>query len=221
MNQFEIVKFTLGGFILQEPMALITNWVIFLFCLFVFLATPWQQSYPSERFKKFYLYLGISMFFGGLGHLFFYYTGFYGKYPSWILATVAGFHVGKAILYYWRNSGSYKFLNHFLWVKSILLLSLGLATQKFIFIAVDSIFTYLFYCGFLAWMLWKKQKEEMKYMVFGVLALLPSAFIFLMNINLHRYLNRDDLSHVLMLLCIVLFYQGIKKMNLSYRTEKM
>lgn len=220
MNQFEIVKFTLGGYILQEPMALITNWCIFLFCLFAFLTIPWQQSYSSQKFKWFYFFLGLSTFFGGLGHLFFIYTGMYGKFPSWIFATLAGYFVGKAILYYWRDNKGYNFLFHFLWIKSVLLLSFSLVSQKFIFIAIDAILTYLLYCGFLAWRLWKSEKNEMKYFVFGIIVLLPSAFIFLMNINFHRFLNRDDMSHILMLLCIISFYLGVKKMNLAYLSSQ-
>ena len=216
MNQFQIIKFTFGDMILQEPMALITNWLIFLFCFYVFISIPWGKSFVSQKFKWFYFFMALGTFFGGLGHLFFHYTGIYGKYPSWICAVISGYLAGQAILQYWQHQSSHHFFRLFLIIKSTLLLTSSLLIGKFVFVAIDAILTYLLYCGFIAWRLWRNEQEEMKYMVFGVLILLPSAFIFLLNINIHRFLNRDDLSHLLMLACLILFYRGIKRMNLSF-----
>lgn len=216
MYPFEIIQFTIGGLRLQEPMALITNWLISGFCFFVFARTNWSTSYSSNAFKYFYLLLGISTFFGGLGHLLFHYFGVYGKYPCWITGVMASLAIGKGILFYWKDKPFYANWSTFLWMKSLALLLLGLFSEKFIFIAIDAILTYLLYSGYLAWKLWKNEKKEMKYFVYGITILFPSAFIFFLNINFHRYLNRDDLSHLLMLSCIIFFYFGIKKMNSRY-----
>lgn len=193
---------------------MITNWMIAFFCFFAFFRIKWSRSYPLRAFRLFYLVLGISMIFGGLGHLLYQYSGVYGKIPSWILGTLAGYYIGKGILYYWRRRPSYRFLNIFLIVKSITLLVLSLVFLKFIFVAVDVIITYILYPGYIAFRLWMRNKSEMKFFVYGVIILFPSMFIFLMNVNLHRFLNRDDLSHVLMLFCIMFFYEGIKRLNM-------
>ena len=159
------------------------------------------------------------MILGGLGHLLFQYFGMYGKIPAWILGTLAGYYIGKGVLYYWRDHPSYRFLNVFLVVKSIVLLVLSLVLLKFIFVAIDVIITYILYSGYIAFRLWMKDKIEMKFVVYGILILFPSMFIFLLNINIHRYLNRDDLSHVLMLFCIIFFYNGVKRLNLKYSKQ--
>lgn len=213
MNHFEIIEFSLGGFTLQEPMAFITNMLITSFSLFVYFSINWADTKASQTFRYFYLVLGISTFFGGLGHLFFQYFGIPGKFPSWIGAISSSYLISKGILHYWKQKKSYLFLNIFLLVKSISLLLLSLYFGTFLFIAIDAILTYLLYCGILTGNMWYNNKEEMKYFVYGVIVLLPSAFIFLMKINVHRFFNKDDFSHILMLSCIIFFYIGIKKLN--------
>ena len=219
MNDFEIIKFSFAGLTLQEPMALITNWLVAVFCFFVVLKIKWSNSESVRSFRLFYLILGISMVFGGLGHLFFQYLGMYGKFPSWILGTVAGFYIGKGVLVYWKEHKSYSFFKFFLISKALILLSLSLIFQKFIFVAIDVILTYIIYSGYISYRLWMKDKVEMKFFVYGIIILFPSMFIFLMNINLHRFLNRDDLSHILMLFCIIFFYSGIKRINNNYSKQ--
>lgn len=216
MKGFEIIKFSFAGLTLQEPMALITNWLIALFCFYVVFRIRWSESYSSQTFRKFYLVLGTSMIFGGLGHVLFDYFGFWGKYPSWILGTLSGFYLGKGVLHYWKDHKSYHFFNYLLIIKSIILLVLTLVTFKFIYLTIDITLTYLLYSGYMALSLWKKDKNEMKYFVYGVIILFPSLFIYLFKVDLHRFLNREDLSHVFMLACIVFFYFGVKKINLNY-----
>jgi hypothetical protein len=213
---FEVIEFKIGSLTLQEPMALITNWLIAAFCFYTVLNIKWTGTYSVKSFRLFYLYLGISTFFGGLGHLFFQYTGIFGKYPSWILAVVAGYYIGRGVLYYWRDRKSYNYFNYFLLIKSVTLLLFSLLTQKFVFVAIDSILTYILYAGYLSLRLWLHKKDEMQYFFYGMLILFPSAFIFLMNINIHRYLNRDDLSHILILGCIISFYIAVKRINQGY-----
>lgn len=217
---FEVIKFNIGGLNLQEPMALVTNWMIASFCIYALVRTKWNSTYSVNSFRYFYIFLFISTILGGLGHLFMQYLGIFGKYPSWFFAVLAGYCIGRGILYYWRDRKSYFYFKWFLFIKSFTLLALSFATQKFVFVAVDSILTYILYAGYLSLMLWMKKKEEMRFFFYGMLVLFPSAFIFLMNINFHRYLNRDDLSHLLILACIMYFYSAVKRINSNYYTAQ-
>jgi hypothetical protein len=207
--QISPIHFSLFGLDLMEPMALVTNWMIASFCFFAAIRLSGSQDRTIRLFTAFYWSLGISTFFGGLGHVFFQYTGLYGKLPSWSFAILGGVFAGKAVLEVWGNRSGKQFLHWFLVIKSIVLIVLSVWTLKFIFVTLDAILTYLLYCGFLAWKLWKDKIDAMRFFVFGVLVLLPSAFIFLLKLNPHRYLNKDDLSHLLMLACVIFFYRGI------------
>jgi hypothetical protein len=207
----EIIQFEIFGLNLQEPMALLTNWMIAGFAFFAFFNLKRKESPFQDYWKTFYLILGVSMIIGGLGHLFFQYWGIIGKFPSWTLGVLAGIYSSFAMISIWPNRKQQRNLRRFVIIKSILLLSLAFATRKFLFVAIDNSLAYLIFCGFLAFKLFKKNLAGMKYISIGVLILLPSALIFGFKINLHRYLNKDDLSHFFMVGCIIMFYIGVKK----------
>lgn len=217
----EIIKFTFAGLKLQEPMALLTNWLISLFCLYAYFNIYKDKSEEVEHWKRFFIVFSISTFFGGLGHLFFQYWGIPGKFPNWITGVLSGYFAGKAIIVRMTNELSKKNLERILIVKCALFISLAIFFQKFIFVAVDAIVTYITFCGIIAYMLYKNGKEEMKYMVYGVLVSLPAVFIFLLKINPHIWFNKDDLSHILMLFCVMFFYLGVKKLAHRFSTPSI
>ncbi|MFT5581913.1 MAG: hypothetical protein ACI9G9_001175 [Psychromonas sp.] len=213
-QEFDIIPFQLFNLNLQEPMSFVTNWLIAFFCLYAFGSLKYGKNTFVDRWKNFYLILTISSLLAGLGHLLFQYFDIYGKMPSWVLGAVAGIFASLGMLSIWHNKKSKSFLTYVVFIKSIVLVSSALYLKSFLFIAIDAILTYLLFCGFMGLLLHRKKYAGMKYIVIGVLVLIPSAFIFLLKVNLHRFLNRDDLSHLLMLFCVILFYKGVRKVFL-------
>jgi hypothetical protein len=202
------IKFDLLGLHLQEPMAVITNGMISFFCFISYFRLRKWDNEANYWWRMFYLIFGISTFFGALGHAFFLYFGVFGKFPCWITGCLANVCAARGMLAF-ETSVPKKSAIILIWVKSGVLLALALITQKFVFVAIDAILTYIAYTGVYAWELTKRGIAEMKFMVIGVIILLPSAFIFLLKLNPHRWLNKDDLSHLLMLTCIYFFYRGM------------
>jgi hypothetical protein len=82
---------------------------------------------------------------------------------------------------------------------------------KFVFVAIDAIFTYIIYTGFYAHKLIKRGADELKWMTYGVIIMLPAAFVFLFKINIHLWLNKDDLSHLIILTGIIFFYSTLQR----------
>lgn len=203
------IKFDWLGLHLQEPMAILMNCLIALFCFYAYFRLRKWDNEANYWWRLFYLVFGISTFFGALGHAFFLYFDVYGKFPCWILGCLANVCAARGMLAFKPFVHPTKTAVLVIWLKSALLLILALVTKKFVFVSIDAIVTYLAYTGVFAYLLMKRGIPEMKLMVTGVLILLPSAFIFLLKINVHRWLNKDDLSHVLMLICIYCFYRGI------------
>lgn len=198
------------GLCLQEPMALITNWLIAItsFILYRLIKSP-QNEY-QRHWKFFYLIFGISTFFGGLGHVLFNYFDVYGKFPCWFFGTIAAYHAGCAMINVSILSPKLiKKLKHILIIKAVVFGLIAFVFQSFLFIMVDATITYLFFClGFGAYY-WRKGIQSFKYTVFAVLILFPSIFIFALKINPHLWFNKDDLSHVLMVTTIIFFYFSI------------
>ncbi|MDB9806039.1 MAG: hypothetical protein QNL60_03480 [Flavobacteriales bacterium] len=207
---FEIIEFSWQGMTLQEPMALLTNWMIAAFSFYAYAQLKKGVSLFQDLWKSFYMVLGIGMIFGGLGHLFFQYFSFYGKFPSWTLGVLAGILASFAMIETVDKEASKKLLQRIVLIKSVILLSLSFVTLKFLFVALDTSVTYLLFCGFLAYRQSKKEWRGISYFYYGVLALLPSAFIFGLKFNMHKWLNKDDLSHIFILACVMLFFVGVK-----------
>lgn len=206
----ELIEFKIGNIVLQEPMALITNWMMTAFCFYAYYKLRNISFSEVVLWRRFFFWFVITSFFGGLGHLFFQQFGFLGKYPNWITSIFAGYFAGLSMLFNLEKNKGKTFLKVFLFVKGLVLVFLAIYTRKFIFIAVDAILTYVIYCGFIGYFLSKRLTSDYKYMYLGVLICIPSVFIFVFQINLHKWLNKDDLSHFLMLFCLIFFYLGSK-----------
>lgn len=208
--EFDTLPFEMFGLQLQEPMALVTTWCIAIFAIYAYRNLPTPNTDFLRFWKKFYFFLAIGMFCGGLGHMLFGYSGIYGKMPAWTFGVLAGVAATLAMFSLVENQKLKRRLIQLSILESFAALTLSIATQKFIFVAVDTILTYLLGCGAMAFYFYKKGFNGIDKIFVGVLILIPSAFIFLFKIDLHKYLNRDDLSHVLMLVCMIFFYMGVK-----------
>ncbi len=204
------LPFDFFGLCLQEPMALITNWLIATTAFILFFRLKAVNNLFQKHWKYFYLAFGLSTFFGGLGHLFFFYFGIPGKFPCWFFGILAAYHAGKAMISNPLLSAELKSrLTFALLIKAIVFGSLAMLAQNFLFIMIDAVITYLFFClGFGAYF-WRKGMNGFKYTVLAVIVLIPSIFIFTLQINPHLWFNKEDFSHVLMVTTIILFYLGI------------
>jgi hypothetical protein len=210
----EKLPFEFMGLCLQEPMALVTNMVIAIICLVIYSKMKLAETNFQKNWKMFFLFFGISTFFSGFGHMFFYYTGVYGKYPTWTLGLISAFYAGKAMISLnVINSKLYKVLIRFLYVKFIVFIALALSLQSFVFVMADATISYLFFCMGFGIYYWRKGLKSFKYTIYAVLFLIPSIFIFTLQLNPHLWFNKEDLSHVLMATTIIFFYFGVIRLN--------
>ncbi len=193
-------------------MAFITNGFIALFSCYAYTSLKHGPT-VSKYWKQFYLMLAISSAFGMFGHTFFHYTGIPGKIPSWFFAIVANVCSGIGMLELSKDFSMKSKWVTVVWIKSVILFGVSLYFMKFIGVALDAILTYILYTGFYAYSLKIRGLPEMKYMILGVLILLPSAVFFLLKLNPHRWLNKDDISHILILGGITCFYISLKKLQ--------
>ncbi|MBU2018751.1 MAG: hypothetical protein KJ941_03810 [Bacteroidetes bacterium] len=207
-----LITFEFLGLKLQEPMALLTNWSIAGFALYAFFNLKPNDDEFKDHWRTFFGILAVSMFLSGLGHLFYQYSGIIGKIPTWILGVLAGCYALFAMFTYYDEKKAQKY-RLTVWLYSALIIVLAISLQSFVFVAIDAILKYIL-CGCMAFHWFKRGEENLRWISLGVLILLPSAFIFLMKINPHIWFNKDDLSHVLMLGCIIFFYKAVKEQKL-------
>ena len=208
------LPFKFMGLCLQEPMALVTNMVIAIICFVIYSKMKITENNFQKNWKIFFFFFGISTFFSGFGHMFFNYTGVYGKFPTWTLGLVSAFYAGKAMISLnVIDPKLYKGLIRFLYFKFFVLGILGLYFKSFIFIMTDATISYLFFCMGFGIYYWRKGLKSFKYTVYAVLFLIPSIFIFTLQFNPHVWFNKEDLSHVLMATTIIFFYFGVIRLN--------
>lgn len=225
----ELLPFEMFGFCLQEPMALVLDTAIAVACFIFYFKLRHANSDFQTNWRIFFFIFGISTFLGGFGHLLYNYTGIYGKMPTWILAIIANYFPGKAMLSLnLLKEKTKKQLHGLLIVKMIvfffLMMFVALYYQKnsFVFVMVDSAITFLVFCLGLGISFRKRGVEYMKYIIYGVLALIPSIFIFIFEVNLSLWFNKDDFSHVIMIITLTFFYFATKHYNeekLNIETE--
>ena len=68
----------------------------------------------------------------------------------------------------------------------------------------------LFALGYLGARYSKRIDKGFKYFWISVLVLLPTGVIQAAKINIHQWFDRNDFSHVLLIVGIIVYYQGVK-----------
>ncbi|UKN02463.1 hypothetical protein K6119_02870 [Paracrocinitomix mangrovi] len=223
---FEKIHFELFGLDLVEPMALVTDTVMgALSIYFAYRLKKLNGDHPFYQYWIwFYLIFGFGSLLGGIGHVMYNYWGFVGKIPSWISGPTSVYFLEQAMISVHPNRKSFQTLKILSFWKLMLVLIvftliLSLVdlsdnpSKGFLPVAINTIVGVSLTAGVLARFYVKKGLTPIyKYFVFGVLVMLPSAFVFLLKINLHPWFDKNDLSHVLMMAGITYFYIGVKKL---------
>ncbi len=227
-EDFPKIQWDIFDLQLLEPNAMIGD--IVLFAMSLFFAAQIRKMNRTQPFFKywrlFFVWFGWSFILGGCGHLFYNYTGLWGKYPSWILGMVSTFYLAKAMISLWSDPKQKTWFTH----SALALLILGILTECMVFVKVDltidqskglfvptlvSGIGLIFSLGFLGTYYHLKLGSHFKNFWIAALILLPNAFIQNQKINLHPWFDRNDFSHVLLLLSLMLYLQGIKKAEQS------
>jgi len=224
---FEKIEFTFMGWQMLEPMAIITDSIMGgLSVYFGIKLSRFKTSHPFYNYWVwFFLIFGVGAFYGGLAHGFYNYWGVFGKIPTWFAGPVSVYALEQAMIAAHPNKKSVKLLKGISFWKLMIVLTVWILIlfnaplyEKpelgFLPIAINTILGVSATAGGIGWYLYKKKQMSLnyKYFALGVLVMLPSAFAFLMKINLHPWFDKNDLSHVLMIAGISYFYLGIKKL---------
>ena len=225
-KDFPKLAFNMFGLDLLEPMAIVLDFALALvsFYLAYKISKFTFKSLFYSTWKLFFVFFGISTFFGALGHGLFNYFGIYGMFPAWLIAPLSIYLIEIAVI---NGHWNFKITER---LKKVYLIKLVLVYLVFFVvyfsassfekpdlfflpIAINSIIGLFIGVGYFGFKLKQKQSISFKYFVGGILVIFPSAFIFLLKINIHPWFNKNDFSHLLMILGIVCFYLGVSNLN--------
>lgn len=222
-QDFPKIAFDFAGLALLEPNAMIGDIVLFTISLFIAAKLrKFNEPHPFyKNWRLFFMWFGWSFLFGGIGHLFYNYLGLWGKYPSWILGMVATFFLTKGMLSLWPHQLQ---RDRFLKAAKILLV-LGIVVEVYVFYRIDlttdqskglfiptliSGIGLIFSLVVLGLSYQKNFHPYFKFLWIAALILFPNAFIQSQKINIHPWFDRNDFSHLLLLLSHCIYYYTIK-----------
>ena len=215
MNDMPIYKWVWNGLHLQEPSIFITDLILGSLCFYIFTKISRNTKF-EKKWKMFYLMLGICTILGGIGHLFFYYTGVAGKSISWVFSLTSNLYASLAIINEVKSERNRKQIRVVCFSKSIILIILAIVTQKFLFIAIDAGISFIYFAAYLSYRIAKPWNF---WMITGVGCMLPSLVFVIGKIDPHPHFNRIDMGHLFMILAILSFWKGIRDYSKYYTMQ--
>lgn len=223
---FEKIQFVLFGLNLVEPMAFITDLIMGTISLVLGIKVSKIQSNQAFYiyWKSFFYVFAIGALAGGVGHTFFNYLGIPGKFLSWICGPLSIYLLEQAMISVHPKERKIEILKLFSSLKlivvfiifGVILYNMTESSKPelpFLPIAINTIVGVTLSAGVLAIGYGKSISTKFRYIYLGVIVMLPTAFIFLLKINLHQWFDKNDLSHVLLTAGIIYFYIGIRKIS--------
>ncbi len=209
------------GITILEPFTVLTNLLIATVCFYAYFGLRGKKlnvTFIHRFIGYFFLLIGFATIIGGvLGHAFIYATGLYGKIPGWYtsMAGVALFEraaIAHARPLMNRNAGI--FFSVFNYIEIFTFMALSLGTLNFLFVELHAIYGLFVVVFCLELFVYSKTKDPALKNIFiatalGVLAILCHAF----KLSINRWFNYNDVSHLVMAVCILFYYKAAKKMN--------
>jgi hypothetical protein len=184
-------------------MSLFWDGLISIFSFYYYFQVKNRSFKSSVNYSKFFFWMGISTFLGMFGHLFFPYFAIYGKFPAWICIVITAYFFSITAIEL-TNITSIIHWKKGLLFKSTVLLGLSFYMQTFNFIAIDSIFSYVILgtiCG-----LKLRKTSTNNFLLLGSILIYPTILIFGCKISIHPLFNKDDFSHLFILISLFFYY---------------
>jgi hypothetical protein len=221
-SDFEKIEFNFCGLDLLEPNSLIGNTILFISALIISRKVQ-KLSIETPFFnfwRVFFIAFGCSFFIGGLGHGFYNYWGVVGKYPGWIASIISLYFMERAMLSLLKHPrrSVFVFLSK---IKLLIFVVLELTIFTFLDLkenpqlgllipSIASAFGFLTCLGYLGWRYTHEINSSFRYFYWSVVVLIPSAVLQGMKISIAPWLDRSDLSHLLLLVVILLHWNGVR-----------
>lgn len=222
-SDYPKIEFEAFGLDLVEPNAMIGDAIICAVALIIAYKVgkmPIQNTF-FKAWKWFFIIFGIGFFFGGLGHMVYNYWGIPGKYTSWYSGIFAVFCIERAMISINSNERFVSLFNKIIGVK--LFLALVGATAVFTFVdleadpslglrvtTLNTTIGLLFALGYLGFRYTKQITSGFKYLWISIIILIPTAFLQTLKISFHQYFDRNDASHILLIVGLIMYYISVK-----------
>ena len=225
-SNYDKIEWKVFNLDLLEPIGFFGDLIIAGFCFyFAYKILKMNTKVLFYNYwRLFFISFGIAMIVGGFGHLLYNYTGAFGKWFGWLGSLITSIFLEMAFISIHPNTKVKKMLYLISYVKLALMFIIELLILSYADIdknqalglivpSINFLIGIGFCAGYLGYYYQKTISENFKYFWIGVLVLVPTILLQLFKINPHQYFDRNDLSHIIVILSFILFYQGVKKLS--------
>lgn len=226
LSSIDKIQFVFFGMNLLEPNAFITDGILGVLIFYFGLKISRLQS-PNRFFtywKRFLILFGIGAFLGGIGHTFYNYFGLPGKTPAWFLGIISVYFIEMSMVSIHPNKKIIHKLTMLSSFKLILVLSTMLLVVFYAFpeskeyycmliVIFNSLLGVVLSTGILGYYYYRLgMSQHYGFMVIGVLIMIPSSAVFIFDVNIHQWFDKNDLSHLILGIGIAFFYAGLVRL---------
>jgi len=220
------IEWEVLGFHLLEPNTFIGDTVIALVAFVLFFKTRqlYERNKNSYNFlwMWFFLVFGMGCFLGGLGHLLYHYLGIYGKYGAWFMGIFSSLLIELAMVSQWTKRKLT--LEQIVFLKAamallalmVLIITTDLSANPFLGLIIPMINSFiglLFALAYLGYRYTNSISREFRYLYWSISVLLPAILLQGLKINFHPWFDRNDVSHVLIIITLMLYFTSLKKVQ--------
>lgn len=219
MEITEKISLDFFGLILFEPMTVLTDLILFLICLFFTSELHKNTTLKIvNRWKLFFVFIGISTFLGAVTHGLFHYPEgriFLSVYLSMHIASgYAVYFAESATIHLFASNKSKALLKKLIVLKLFLMIIATLYFQNFMVVVINTAL------GFLS-IIWFKTIKYFKghigsgFISTGIIFAILTGIIHGNKISLHAWLNHNDISHFILMISLSLIFIGVRKTKLE------
>ncbi len=225
MIDFVMTEIEVLGVKILEPMTSFTDLITGSVCYIIFfLLNKEEVKEPAYRYLKFYfLFIGTATLWGAIfSHAFLYLVTFSWKAVGWSSSAVGMYLIENgALLNYKRHHPETKlgFLKYVFALQLLIFFLLILNPGTRVFTVTNSniaIGMILFVFPLFLMTYLKTKSRGNKMILYFFFASLIPGLTFNTKLTLHDFFNYHDISHILMALCMVLLYFGVKQLGKEY-----
>ena len=224
-KDFDKIQFEFLGYDFLEPNALYGD--VFVGAISVYFAILCSRYYKQtnliffKHWKHFFYVFGIGFAYGGFGHFCYNYWGIPGKIPAWYIGGIISTIFIEFAMASLLPKERYKRLFRFFLIKTAIICLI----QAFIIAFVDlekepgigligsilaALSAFPFVLGILGVRFSKSITPSFKYLWWSIIIFAPSLLFQAMKINFHQWFDRNDVSHILMLVNIIFYFLAVR-----------
>jgi len=214
----ETTQIELFGLTVTEPFTWLTNWSVAAFSFFFghMLFHSKTGDKQAKYWSMFFVFMGIASMTGGTAHGFINYVGNNFHYAAWIFTGVAVFGAQLAALEVVKDARVHAPLKWFVILELLVMIAAVIIYQSFEAVRINSAFALVgivLPIQIYGYKLLGMRRNGI--IALGIISNVAPALIHAGRFSYNRWLNFNDLSHIVMIGCFYIIYLGAKKIAIK------